>query len=177
MFIRYHPLDWHFRKYCQCNHQCNEFNGPCAHVNATFTFVWPSIFLTMTSITQISECLAGTLNPNPNVRMTAELKLVEYFAAPGTPQLPLVAITRISCFGAHRDKFGAVGAQHNSKCGHVPATDESFSRSRPSFGRVLMALFEHSASIALRKYIKERWSPYFPSFKGSPPSVEVRLPY
>ncbi|KAJ7150409.1 armadillo-type protein [Mycena filopes] len=32
----------------------------------------------------------------------------------------------------------------------------------------------HSASIMLRKYVTERWSPYFPSFKGSAPSVEVK---
>ncbi|KAJ7823248.1 ARM repeat-containing protein [Mycena leptocephala] len=32
----------------------------------------------------------------------------------------------------------------------------------------------HSASIMLRKYVTERWSPYFPSFKGSAPSVETK---
>ncbi|KAI5998077.1 armadillo-type protein [Pisolithus albus] len=32
----------------------------------------------------------------------------------------------------------------------------------------------HSASIVLRKYVTERWSPYFPSFKGNSPSVEVK---
>ncbi|KAG1779599.1 armadillo-type protein [Suillus placidus] len=32
----------------------------------------------------------------------------------------------------------------------------------------------HSASIILRKYVKERWSPYFESFKGNAPSVEVK---
>ncbi|KAG2358745.1 ARM repeat-containing protein [Suillus spraguei] len=31
-----------------------------------------------------------------------------------------------------------------------------------------------SASIILRKYVKERWSPYFESFKGNAPSVEVK---
>ncbi|KIM47710.1 hypothetical protein M413DRAFT_62252 [Hebeloma cylindrosporum] len=28
--------------------------------------------------------------------------------------------------------------------------------------------------IALRKYVRERWSPYFPTFKGSAPTVEVK---
>ncbi|KAJ7161233.1 armadillo-type protein [Mycena crocata] len=32
----------------------------------------------------------------------------------------------------------------------------------------------HSASIMLRKYVLERWSPYFQSFKGSAPSVEAK---
>ncbi|KAF8167572.1 armadillo-type protein [Crassisporium funariophilum] len=36
-----------------------------------------------------------------------------------------------------------------------------------------MAL-RQSASIALRKYVRERWSPYFPSFKGSAPPVETK---
>ncbi|KAJ7040268.1 ARM repeat-containing protein [Mycena alexandri] len=31
-----------------------------------------------------------------------------------------------------------------------------------------------SASIMLRKYVTERWSPYFQTFKGSAPSVEVK---
>ncbi|KAF9011181.1 armadillo-type protein [Cyathus striatus] len=31
-----------------------------------------------------------------------------------------------------------------------------------------------SASISLRKYVKERWSPFFPSFKGSAPPVEIK---
>ncbi|KAK7464422.1 hypothetical protein VKT23_006589 [Stygiomarasmius scandens] len=31
-----------------------------------------------------------------------------------------------------------------------------------------------SASIMLRKFVRERWSPYFPSFKGSAPSVQVK---
>ena len=38
---------------------------------------------------------------------------------------------------------------------------------------VLIYLPDYSASIALRKYVRERWSPYFPSFKGSAPPVEV----
>ncbi|KAI6154075.1 ARM repeat-containing protein [Pisolithus tinctorius] len=33
---------------------------------------------------------------------------------------------------------------------------------------------DHSAGIVLRKYVTERWSPYFPSFKGNSPSVEVK---
>ncbi|KIK67465.1 hypothetical protein GYMLUDRAFT_69648 [Collybiopsis luxurians FD-317 M1] len=32
----------------------------------------------------------------------------------------------------------------------------------------------HSASIVLRKYVRERWSPYFQSFKGSAPSTEIK---
>ncbi|KAF8913175.1 armadillo-type protein [Gymnopilus junonius] len=29
-------------------------------------------------------------------------------------------------------------------------------------------------NIALRKYVRERWSPYFPGFKGNAPSVEIK---
>ncbi|KAG7100000.1 hypothetical protein E1B28_001788 [Marasmius oreades] len=31
-----------------------------------------------------------------------------------------------------------------------------------------------SASIVLRKYVRERWSPYFSTFKGSAPSIEIK---
>ncbi|KAG6849551.1 hypothetical protein H0H93_007499 [Arthromyces matolae] len=40
--------------------------------------------------------------------------------------------------------------------------------------RVLILVIKHSASILLRKYITERWSPYFKAFKGSAPSVEIK---
>ncbi|KAG5349551.1 hypothetical protein C0989_003209 [Termitomyces sp. Mn162] len=61
---------------------------------------------------QITECLVASLNPDPNARLAAELKLSELFAFP--------------------------------------------------------------ASIVLRKYIREQWSPYFDSFKGGAPSVEIK---
>ncbi|EKM84237.1 hypothetical protein AGABI1DRAFT_52094 [Agaricus bisporus var. burnettii JB137-S8] len=32
----------------------------------------------------------------------------------------------------------------------------------------------HSASIALRKYVRERWSPYFASFRGAAPSPQIK---
>ncbi|KAI0347862.1 ARM repeat-containing protein [Trametopsis cervina] len=32
----------------------------------------------------------------------------------------------------------------------------------------------YSASIVLRKYVKERWSPYFTTFRGSAPPVEIK---
>ncbi|KAG9313899.1 armadillo-type protein [Chiua virens] len=32
----------------------------------------------------------------------------------------------------------------------------------------------YSASIVLRKYVTERWSPYFPQFKGNAPPVEIK---
>lgn len=35
----------------------------------------------------------------------------------------------------------------------------------------------YSAVIILRKYVNERWSPFFPSFKGNAPPVEVRRPF
>jgi hypothetical protein len=33
--------------------------------------------------TELSHCLAGTLNPNPNVRIKAELRLGELLPHPG----------------------------------------------------------------------------------------------
>lgn len=37
----------------------------------------------MPSPSNVAECLAGTLDTNPNVRMAAELKLAEFMAIPG----------------------------------------------------------------------------------------------
>ncbi|KAI6120877.1 armadillo-type protein [Pisolithus croceorrhizus] len=37
-----------------------------------------------------------------------------------------------------------------------------------------MSIRQISLSIVLRKYVTERWSPYFPSFRGNSPSVEVK---
>jgi len=53
---------------------------------------------------------------------------------------------------------------------YVSSTDKLFlSPVQLHFDEMLV----HSASIALRKYVRERWSPYFPTFKGSAPTVEV----
>ncbi|EAU92368.2 hypothetical protein CC1G_00587 [Coprinopsis cinerea okayama7 len=38
----------------------------------------------------------------------------------------------------------------------------------------LAELFATPACITLRKYIKERWSPFFPAFKGNPPQPELK---
>ncbi|KAG6872765.1 hypothetical protein C0995_006804 [Termitomyces sp. Mi166 len=86
---------------------------------------------------QITECLAATLNPDPNARVAAELKLSELFAASGnffrnSAQNDLITL--------NRNRFDAF-----------------------------------ATSIVLRKYIRERWSPYFDSFKGGAPSVEVKV--
>ncbi|GJE89716.1 ARM repeat-containing protein [Phanerochaete sordida] len=37
-----------------------------------------------------------------------------------------------------------------------------------------VALRQHSASINLRKYVKERWSPYFQNFRGNAPPPEIK---
>ena len=41
-----------------------------------------------TMAAQIAEVLTATLNPEPNTRITAELRLAESFASPGTLILP-----------------------------------------------------------------------------------------
>ncbi|KAH0591342.1 hypothetical protein H2248_001421 [Termitomyces sp. 'cryptogamus'] len=83
---------------------------------------------------QITECLVASLNPDPNARLAAELKLSELFAFPETgstlSQLILTQNADIS--------------------------------------------LRQMTSIVLRKYIREQWSPYFDSFKGGAPSVEIK---
>nr|GAT57396.1 ARM repeat-containing protein [Mycena chlorophos] len=73
---------------------------------------------------ELASVLKATLDPNPNTRIAAELKLTQLLALPDA-------------------------------------------------GLALSSLV-HSASIILRKYVTERWSPYFPAFKGSPPSPETK---
>ncbi|KAF5384768.1 hypothetical protein D9615_001050 [Tricholomella constricta] len=83
---------------------------------------------------QIAECLAATLSPDQTTRITAELKLSEYFASPETG----LALSQL-----------------------ILAQDADL-------------FLRQSASIVLRKYVKERWSPYFTAFKGAAPPVEVK---
>ncbi|GAW03271.1 ARM repeat-containing protein [Lentinula edodes] len=88
----------------------------------------------MPSPSNVAECLAGTLDTNPNVRMAAELKLAEFMAIPETG----LALSQL-----------------------VSAQDADIN-------------LRQSASIVLRKFVRERWSPYFQSFKGSAPSTEIK---
>ncbi|KAF9078120.1 ARM repeat-containing protein [Rhodocollybia butyracea] len=108
----------------------------------------------MSNPSNVAECLAGTLDANPNIRMAAELKLTELMAAPETG----LALSQI-----------------------IVAQDADINLRQISFfsrlfhkRRVLMTLSQHSASIILRKFVRERWSPYFQSFKGSAPSPEIK---
>ncbi|KAF8498357.1 ARM repeat-containing protein [Gautieria morchelliformis] len=84
--------------------------------------------------TELGRCLTGTLNPDPNVRIKAELRLGEL--------LP------------HPDAGSALAAIFVSKDVDIA--------------------MRQSASIVLRKYVKEHWSPYFAFFKGSAAPPEVK---
>ncbi|KAM6498769.1 Armadillo-type fold, partial [Amanita muscaria] len=91
------------------------------------------------SAAEIAGCLAATLDSNPNTRITAELKLAEYFTKPGSG----LALSQL-----------------------ILAQDVDIALRQISH--------RHSAIIILRKYVRERWSPYFSTFRGSPPPVEVK---
>ncbi|KAJ7897218.1 armadillo-type protein [Mycena olivaceomarginata] len=82
----------------------------------------------------LTDLLKATLDPNPNNRITAELKLSEYLALP--------------------DAGLALSSLTIAQDAEMP--------------------LRQSASIMLRKYVTERWSPYFQTFKGSAPSVEAK---
>ncbi|KAJ6575462.1 armadillo-type protein [Mycena capillaripes] len=99
----------------------------------------------MASTTELVECLKATLDSNTNTRISAELKLAEYLALPGAS---------ISSFASFALSSLTI------------AQDAEMSLRQMSS--------RHSASIMLRKYVMERWSPYFPTFKGSAPSVEAK---
>ncbi|KAF8079173.1 armadillo-type protein [Lyophyllum atratum] len=92
---------------------------------------------------QIAECLAATLSPDQNTRITAELKLAEFFTSPGSfPCTTGLALSQL-----------------------ILAQDAEMSMRQMSF----------SPSIVLRKYVKERWSPYFNTFKGAAPPVQIKM--
>ncbi|KAJ7754965.1 armadillo-type protein [Mycena maculata] len=88
----------------------------------------------MASTTDLVEYLKATLDPNPNTRINAELKLAEYLASP----------------------------------------DAGLTLSSLAIAQDAEMSLRQSASIMLRKYVLERWSPFFTSFKGSAPSVEAK---
>ncbi|KAI0066668.1 ARM repeat-containing protein [Artomyces pyxidatus] len=88
----------------------------------------------MSSTADIAQALSSTLNPDPNVRITAELHLAELL---NNPQSALSLSQLISVQDAE------------------------------------MSL-RQSASIVLRKYVREHWSPFFSQFRGDAPPVEVK---
>ncbi|TRM70438.1 armadillo-type protein [Schizophyllum amplum] len=88
----------------------------------------------MSSVAQLAECLTATLNSNPNVRISAELKLAELSALPETG----VFLAQLAL----------------SSEAELP--------------------LRQSASIVLRKYVVERWSPIFPQFRGPAPPQETK---
>ncbi|KAJ4470827.1 ARM repeat-containing protein [Lentinula aciculospora] len=100
----------------------------------------------MPSPSDVAECLAGTLDNNPNVRMAAELRLAEFMAIPETG----LALSQL-----------------------LSAQNVDINLRQISYSRLYLRR-RHSASIVLRKYVRERWSPYFQSFKGSAPSPEIK---
>ncbi|KAH8119757.1 ARM repeat-containing protein [Phellopilus nigrolimitatus] len=82
----------------------------------------------------ILQCLAASLNTDPNARISAELRINELLPSPETA----VALSNI-----------------------VLAQDVEVSL--------------RQMIIILRKYVNERWSPFFPAFKGNAPSVEIKF--
>ncbi|KAI5824132.1 ARM repeat-containing protein [Schizophyllum commune Tattone D] len=95
----------------------------------------------MASVAQLAECLTATLDSNPNVRISAELKLAELSAQPETG----ISLARLAL----------------SPEAELPLRQMTMS-------------CLHSASIVLRKYVLERWSPIFPQFRGPAPPQETK---
>ncbi|KAF8899297.1 armadillo-type protein [Infundibulicybe gibba] len=98
----------------------------------------------MVSISQIAECLSSTLSPNTNIRIAAELKLAEYLVSPDAG----LALSQL------------VLSQQTEISLRIPYLN--------------FISNQHSATIILRKYVTERWSPVFPTFRGSAPPVEIK---
>lgn len=69
---------------------------------------------------QIAECLAATLNSDTNTRVTAELKLAEYFASPGQFKsigtLSVAFSYRRVRVASNRHRIGAIAINPSSRC-------------------------------------------------------------
>ncbi|TFK42052.1 armadillo-type protein [Crucibulum laeve] len=96
----------------------------------------------MASTTQIAECLTATLSSDTTTRVSAELKLAEYFTSPDA----------------------------GLSLSHLILAQDADS----SLRQISILFIIPTGAIALRKYVRERWSPFFPSFKGAAPPVEVK---
>ncbi|KII94307.1 hypothetical protein PLICRDRAFT_50286 [Plicaturopsis crispa FD-325 SS-3] len=100
----------------------------------------------MATTNDIAACLTATLSPDTNTRISAELKLSELSANPEAG----LSLSQL------------ILAQ---------AADISL---RQMSATRLYRFRSDLITIVLRKYVTERWSPYFISFKGSAPPVEVK---
>ncbi|KZT44292.1 ARM repeat-containing protein [Sistotremastrum suecicum HHB10207 ss-3] len=90
--------------------------------------------------------LVGTLSPDANTRMSSELALAELSKNPESSiALARVLLSQEADISVRQMKFVAY-----------------------------LSCVMHSAGTVLRKYINEHWSPYFPSFKGNAPSIEIK---
>ncbi|KAF7307222.1 ARM repeat-containing protein [Mycena indigotica] len=124
----------------------------------------------MSSVSELAQCLRATLDSNPNARIAAELRLTELLALPGACHLiSLRVLTRLIDAGL------ALSSLTVSQDIDMSLRQISCSKYHIHEKRLDRVFFDqHSASIMLRKYVTERWSPYFASFKGSPPSPESK---
>ncbi|KAI0275362.1 ARM repeat-containing protein [Gloeopeniophorella convolvens] len=88
----------------------------------------------MASPADIAQVLSSTLNPDTNIRITAELNLSELLKNP----------------------------------------QSALSLAQLILSQDAESSLRQSASIVLRKYVKEHWSPIFQQFRGNAPPVEVK---
>ncbi|KAF7303143.1 ARM repeat-containing protein [Mycena kentingensis (nom. inval.)] len=109
----------------------------------------------MSTTTELAQCLAATLNPDTNTRIAAELRLSDLLALPGAFPILFSSPTR-----PH------VASPQTPAWSFLPLPSRRM--------QTCPSARYYSASIMLRKYVVARWSPYFSSFKGSPPSVEAK---
>ncbi|KAI9459661.1 ARM repeat-containing protein [Lactarius psammicola] len=88
----------------------------------------------MTTTASIAQVLTSTLNPDSNIRISAELSLSELLKSP----------------------------------------QSALSLAQLILSQDAESSLRQSATIVLRKYVKEHWSPFFPQFRGDAPPPEVK---
>lgn len=136
---------------------------------------------------QLLALLQSTLDPNPNARLQAELQLAQLSTQSGPSRSQLFSSLRSQTPAlTHRNRSCPRPHYHRSFPRATHPSDKSTASSRRRFlagdafdghpaYRTLLGN-SYAAGFALKKYVKEFWSPFFPTFKGpTATSTEVRL--
>lgn len=131
---------------------------------------------------QLVAALEATLDPNQTTRVSAELLIAKLSLDPRASYSAFAKacqsqLTRPPT-GPRRDLPEPRARRDRAEREHPAAPDESSTRlcarNRAKADRVVLWDL-YAASFVLKKYVKEHWSPFFPTFKGPPATtVEVR---
>ncbi|SCZ96701.1 BZ3500_MvSof-1268-A1-R1_C083g00450 [Microbotryum saponariae] len=123
---------------------------------------------------QLIQVLQGTLSADPNARLSAELQLSQLTGQSETA-LALAQITVEHSLDISLRQI----SPHSLAASIWVGAPRHEARRRVQTGRRLIRFTplqrDHAAGFALKKYVKEHWSPFFSTFKGpNATTVEIK---